>query len=1174
MVDPAPKVDSRSAVDIARQVQNLLEVYTPDWQEFDLDPVTGNRIPRGISAVLIGTFARFSEIIIQRLNQVPNKNFLAFLDLLGASRLPPQPARVPLMFLLSTGSTMAIVPAGTQVAALPVSGEEEPVIFETERELMVTAAELKSVIVTDPAQDQYGDYSELTSTLPAPPTDVPAFQGNQPLEHILYIGHDTLLGYSDLQALRLDITLDQPIQNPAPRNLQWEIWDGVNGIPIVPTRETTASLTQSGVVGFEKLGQLTTDGQPAIVPQMVDGITNRWVRCRLQTPVTPGSQVKKDMVPASQLPAIKTIKLRVGAGNINLKVGGFTNQVPIDPSKDFFPLGEKPRFGDTLYLANSGAFSKVNTRVTLRVELTNPTSADNPPLKKVKTDGNASLRWEFWNGSDWKELGTTKAPDGVPNPNPADPNQFKDTTKAFTDNPDGKPGEVSFKLPEAPAKTIVNGVEDYWIRVRLVAGNYGQEAQYTATTRPTTTRVTDGRTTTETTTQTTDFVFIPETFAPPSIHAISVSYGLITDDAQTEPPEAVLIYNNLVYEDVTAIAANPEQSFQPFQTAVGEHPSLYLGFTLPVNLSTLPNGTLSLYLQTADRKYGEAPVPLSPRHSQAIAAAGKTASHTFLITNPGADVVRLTPQIVGTQWATVLLPGQITLAAHTSQTVEVQVTIPPTAPPQSFDRGFLQLTQTNPAFVSSAIFDTFAESLPDLNERPKLSWQYWNGKAWTGLTVQDETAAFSRTGLVEILPPVDFTPRSQFGLTRYWLKLQREKAEYPEDQRLRHIWRNTTTAAQTTTIRDEILGSSDGSEHQVFHTTRAPVLGNAQLEVREAEIPAADDQVVIKQEEGDDAIAITVDAAGRPQEIWVRWHAVPDFYGSGPRDRHYVLDPLTGEIQFGNGVNGLIPPLGAGNLRLAYYQTGGGVAGNRPAGAIVQLKTTIPYVEQVLNPDAATGGADAETLDSLMERAPRTIRHGGRAVTLEDYEDLAMLASPAVARARCVPLRDLMADPEDQQPTIAGDVSVIIVPYSQDIKPLPNMELINRVQTYLSDRSIPTASVAVVGPLYIRVSVTVEIALASLEHASTLERTINQTLTSFLHPLTGGFDGTGWAFGREPYPSDFYRLTENIPGVDHIRSLHIDDGSGDSTIDAIKQTGRFLVYSGTHRISLTFDPED
>jgi len=142
MSGTAPPIDRRAAGDVARQIEALLRVYAPAWDESD--PETGRAT--GISAALIGIAARFAELTIQRLNQAPDKNLLAFLDMLGASPLPPQPARVPLTFSLATGATGAVVPARTQVAAPPGPNAKAPVLFETETELALTPAGLSRVM--------------------------------------------------------------------------------------------------------------------------------------------------------------------------------------------------------------------------------------------------------------------------------------------------------------------------------------------------------------------------------------------------------------------------------------------------------------------------------------------------------------------------------------------------------------------------------------------------------------------------------------------------------------------------------------------------------------------------------------------------------------------------------------------------------------------------------------------------------------------------------------------------------------------------------------------------------------------------------------------------------------------------------------------------------------------
>lgn len=98
----------------------------------------------------------------------------------------------------------------------------------------------------------------------------------------------------------------------------------------------------------------------------------------------------------------------------------------------------------------------------------------------------------------------------------------------------------------------------------------------------------------------------------------------------------------------------------------------------------------------------------------------------------------------------------------------------------------------------------------------------------------------------------------------------------------------------------------------------------------------------------------------------------------------------------------MIPPRGRNNIRLSFYRTGGGKQGNVTSQTINQLKTTIPYIDRVINLEAAAGGAQQETLDRLKERVPKQLRHRDRAVTIEDFADLAYEASTDVARVKVI----------------------------------------------------------------------------------------------------------------------------------------------------------------------------
>jgi predicted phage baseplate assembly protein len=283
---------------------------------------------------------------------------------------------------------------------------------------------------------------------------------------------------------------------------------------------------------------------------------------------------------------------------------------------------------------------------------------------------------------------------------------------------------------------------------------------------------------------------------------------------------------------------------------------------------------------------------------------------------------------------------------------------------------------------------------------------------------------------------------------------------------------------------------------------------------------------------------------------------VRDFYGSGPRSRHYVLDRPTGTIRFGDGVRGLAPPQGRDNVVARLYRTGGGEGGNRAAGTVTKLTTTIPYVAGARNYEAAAGGTAPEQLDRARERGPRLLRHGGRAVVAVDFEDVALDASPAVARARAFPVRGS----EDH-----GRVAVVVVPHSEGNRPAPTLELLNEVEDFLRARTSPVFDLRVVGPGWLRVSVSAEVVPRSLDQATDVESRIRRALDEFLHPLRGGFGAAGWPFGRRPHRSDVYALIERLDGVDHVRSLEVDERMEEA--GAYEEA--FLPYSGVHEVAMS-----
>lgn len=1041
MIILPPKIDERTAPEIVEEVYHLLPMYVEQWP--------GRTSAGELANAIVHVFGRFSEIVIDRLNKAPQKNFFAFLNLLGVSPLPLQPARAPVTFYMAAGNAShAWVPKGSQIAAPPPPGAQKPIIFETERDLVVVNVNLSSVILKDGGNDRCIDYSAML----APPavtdaseatTAQPVVAAVVPIPHMFYVSLPPFPVWPPESETRLKFVLESEPEAPkTPRVLQWELCtkqqpkakatgtvepvhvdDPVQVNVLAPLFDSTDNLTKSGDVIFSNL--------PDVNQLVVDDVVRRWLRCRLLTPMVVSSppSSSKGSLPA-QAPTIQglTIATRVARGGLKLDAA-FFNTLKLDTTKDFFPFGEKPKFGDTLYIASGEAFSSASSVVTIHVDVTTPASGSSeksalPPARPQDTQ----LLWEFWDGTAWVALGTSEISRvrvsririGTEGPEPSG-ETFSDTTLVFSDS-----GLISFRFPKAPAQLNVNGQKNYWLRVRIIAGDYGKEAQLR------------------------EGVIVPANFAAPSIHAINIDYELETESQ----PDTVLTYNDFSYARIDP-SVGPFQPFVPLPS--GQLlPSLYFGFSLPPNLPVFPHQPISAYVAVADSD----------------------------IRQDGAE------------------PDSVT-----------------------------------------------------------ATWEYSKGLTWKKLTVLDDTQGLRRSGIV-VVEPADFALANNFGLSLYWLRTRRDDSQF--QPQLSQVLLNTTMAVQGATIANEILGASNGTPEQKFRSTQAPVLAGERVEVRESTKPSHAEWAHIVADEGSDAIVQVSEPAGKGVAFWIRWHEVPTFFGSGPRDRHYQLDRMTGEVRFGDGTNGMIPPPLPGNVRCT-YRTGGGTAGNLPANSIQQLKSAIPYVQKAGNVIAATGGTDAEPDSAILSRGPLEIRHGGRAVTREDFEDLAMLASREVARARCVPLFDLSEDP-DARHRKSGVISLILVPRSSDLRPRPSQDLLGRVRSYIDARRQLTAELQLVRPEYIRVDVDCEVTVIKLERAGEVEEAIKSALRDYLHPVNGGNDGTGWDFGREPRRSDLFALLESMPGISHVRELKITllpERAGS------RETRRFLIYSGEHKVTAT-----
>src|SRR4051812_13733025 len=140
----APDLDDRRFQDIVDEAKRLIPRYCPEWTNHNLsDP----------GVALIELFAWMSEMVLFRLNQVPDRFYTKFLELVGIEPFPPSVARTELTFWLSAVlDRPVLVPAGTEVAT--VTTDVEPVVFSTVDDLVVAPPNLIAARTAQASSDE------------------------------------------------------------------------------------------------------------------------------------------------------------------------------------------------------------------------------------------------------------------------------------------------------------------------------------------------------------------------------------------------------------------------------------------------------------------------------------------------------------------------------------------------------------------------------------------------------------------------------------------------------------------------------------------------------------------------------------------------------------------------------------------------------------------------------------------------------------------------------------------------------------------------------------------------------------------------------------------------------------------------------------------------------------
>ncbi|MFB8084526.1 putative baseplate assembly protein [Streptomyces sp. NPDC055992] len=300
---PPPNLDDRRFQQLVDEAKRYVQQRTPEWTDHNVsDP----------GVTLIETFAYMVDQLVYRLNRVPDRNYYAFLDLLGVQLFPPTAARADVDFWLSAPQPDTVrLPAGTEVAT--ARGEkEEAVVFSTDEDLAIVPSSLIR-LVTVPAN---GEQTDRTGPL-ADGQDIPCFQARPQPGDALLFGLPTAVPRC-IVAVRLDSRVEGVGVDPRQPPLVWEAWDGARWVPCATGTDSTG--------GLNKPGEVTVFVPAGHTASVTAGTRAGWLRCRV-TDVVPGQPFY------SESPTIREAEVFTVGGTAGVEHAETVLDVPLGTSE-------------------------------------------------------------------------------------------------------------------------------------------------------------------------------------------------------------------------------------------------------------------------------------------------------------------------------------------------------------------------------------------------------------------------------------------------------------------------------------------------------------------------------------------------------------------------------------------------------------------------------------------------------------------------------------------------------------------------------------------------------------------------------------------------------------------------------------------------------------------------
>jgi hypothetical protein len=1151
-----PRLDDREYADILAEARQLIPQYCPEWTNLsDADP----------GMTLVQLFSWMTELTLYRLNRVPDKTYVHFLNFIGEERREARPAVAPATFLLTREDIAAVEVPPHSVTSTRQTEEKAALDFLTTERLTVHGAKIARVMAVKGGKDPA--VREVPFTQFDGHESVLAFDGGRGVQFFdidtVQYGPDSYTPYQFLYIAHDDLRL----MNAEP--------DGDRPTGHLRVRRTTDSLS---IAPFFQWEYPTSEGWVAIDEDKDDGSNQLGMA---------------EKILSTALPGIIPIPFRLGGSAEDLPpevaesawwVRGrllYENWIASRMEEDLTVTWRDDRGGEERELNN--------WRVRPRGHVLEFFLQDLPPIKNgwtvrlalVNRDvpaGRAgylpAYRWSYRRGEVWEEIpldrvrveGTLVQLTGPFNDMAGDGFNLR-AERIEAVNIRGLTKELDLELEWVrPVEKVLFAGEDKNLAQALENGEAPWSPFQMSPTIPPTIRrklfigsdLFNNRRK-EPVEMEIEFGFdlngdlLPE---PTDKYRLQLTYR--AEDSWrvvwTEKKE----YAGFVFADLEPKTKSKAKSKAKAKASEGgEKRRLTLTFDPNTNLKGLAPFELggiettwlrlelvkSSLLGVDEETKEQHPIALRI-YSLSLGVEGSVGKKTYEQPLPNPRMAQLDYREQNQRLTRVITraTGRLNEAFPFFKFMEIE---------EDNQALYIQFDRPLPPGARHAVqFRCMGEAFVPSNSPVRMVWEILEDRdhgrtGWKAVELFKDAAGsaagrtrtvfdLTRSGVLEFpLPDVPNAPEDGFWLRgRFDLPDGMTTAQIPSLPPVSHIMLNTVNTASMFTNRTERY-SGMGIPHQTIQLLSKPLY----VHPTEGELP------VFRRPDKFTDICVFVENDDGTKEEWIRadsrWRIfdkVKDRWTTARKDdRVFVVDAVEGTLTFGNGIKGRMLPVGSNNILVDVYRVVPGARANVGPHEIEIVETTQGV--DVTNLLPATGGRDAESIDQIVRRAPSILTSRDRAVTRTDFELIGKEASAEVARAACNGRMD--GD---------GQVEIVILAHRREGERIPDpflsSGLRDHVFRHLKERCLVNVQPVVRLAKFMEIDISLDLRLRPNANVLQVREQARKWIEAFLDPYTGGLDGDGWPFSGTLYAQDFARMVSFIPEVRHVGIVHLYDMSG------------------------------